>query len=641
MTISTFYTGRTTSALHAQQLIANVQNSQNALSRLQQQISTGSRLLSPSDDPVAAMTALILQNELDRRSSYQSNITTNQGFLAASDQALGTVSDALNQAKSIAQNGLNSSLSDTDRAALADQVASLIQTVTNAGNTMYNGRYVFGGSYGDSAPFSSSGDFIRYNGDNQSLLTFADFNSLVANNIDGQSAFAGLTKPNATQDLNPTLSLAAPLASLHGGSGVTSGAIDITVVDGSTTITKSVDLSNADTLQDVKDRIQNAFASSSVTVSVGINSSNSGLSITPSSGTISIQNATGSKAASDLGIASTAAASINGGDLDPRLSIFTPLSTLNNGAGIGSTAGTGLKIVNGTRTSTVDLNGAVTVQDVLNRIRAADPDVVADISSDGRGISVSSRLSGADFSIGENGGTNATALGIRTFTGSTPLSQLNYGSGIALDQNQGTALSIARRDGTTATVDLTGVATVQDVLDKINAVDPGHLTASLNSVGNGISLTDDSGTGTLTVADSELSRRLGIAGSDSSGATGVLVGKDVNPQQPSGALNILATLQTALRTNDTQTLNRLLPQIDSEVSRVNSARAAVGSKEQLLTTLQNGLGDANLQSKDQLSKVKDVDMTTAITQLLQMQQSLQATLQVAAQINQMSILQYL
>lgn len=639
MNVNTFYTGRTTGALRAQQLIANVQTSQNALGRLQQQISTGNRLLSPSDDPIAAMTALILQNELDRRSAYESNITTNQGFLAASDTALGTVGDALNQAKSIAQNGLNSTLTDTDRTALANQVAALIQSVTNAGNTKYNGRYIFGGSYGDTPPFSSSGDAIRYNGDSQSLLTFADFNSLVANNIDGQSAFAGLSKSTSTQDLNPTLTLSTSLSSLRGGSGVTPGSLEITVVDGSTTINKTVDLSQADTLQDVKDRIENAFASSGVTVSVAINGSNSGLSITPATGTIAIQNATGSTTASDLGIVSAAAASVNGSDLDPQLSIFTPLSSLNNGTGIGATAGTGLKIVNGSRISIVDLNGAATVQDVLNRIRAADPDVVAEISPDGRGINVSTRLSGVDFAIGENGGTNAAALGIRTLTGATPLSQLNYGSGIALDQ--GTSLSIQRRDGTTATVDLTGVATVQDVLDKINAVDPGHLTASLNSVGNGISLTDDSGAGTLTVADSELSRRLGIAGSDAGGTAGVLVGQDVNPQQPTGALNILTTLEKALRTNDAQTLNRLLPQIDTEVSRVNTARASVGSKEQLLTTLQNGLGEANLQSQDQLSKVKDVDLTTAITQLLQLQQSLQATLQVGAQINQMSILQYL
>jgi flagellar hook-associated protein 3 FlgL len=640
MAVGTILTGRTTNSLQARRLIANVQRDQTDLARLQEQVSTGQRLLLPSDDPLAASQIFSLRLALAHLATFQNNNTINQGYLSVTDQALGTVGDALNQAKALAQSGLGDTVSASERSAIADQVASLIQTVSNAGNSQYNGRYLFGGSFGTAPPFSDVNGFVRYNGDGLALQTFADYDFTIPNNLDGLSAFAGWTAPVQTRDLDPALTLAAPLSDLRGGAGIVPGPILVTVSNGGPAVTKTVDLTGAATLQDVKTRIENAFAAESVTVSVGIDpATKHGLEINPSAGTIAIQDVAGFTTATALGIASSAASSIAGADLDPKLSLFTPVASLNGGTGIGATAGTGLKIVNGHRTSIVDLNGAATIQDVLNRIRAADPDVSAEISPDGKSLAISSRLSGADFSIGENGGTNATNLGIRTFNGSTLLSDLNYGTGVPFDQTS--SLTIQRRNGTTVTVDVAGSATIQDVLDKINVVDPGHLAASLNSIGNGISLTDDSGSGTLTVADSELSRRLGISGSDSGGVSGVLAGKDVNPRQPSGALNILVSLEKALRTGDNQTLNRLLPRIDAEVNRVSSMRALVGSRQKLMDAVQNQLGEVEISNKELLSKVEDADLPTLISELMQKQQTLQATLQIASRMNQLSILDYL
>jgi flagellin-like hook-associated protein FlgL len=58
--------------------------------------------------------------------------------------------------------------------------------------------------------------------------------------------------------------------------------------------------------------------------------------------------------------------------------------------------------------------------------------MLATINQAGTGIQVQSRLSGCDFSIGENGGATATQLGLRTLSADTPLSDLNYGQGVSL-----------------------------------------------------------------------------------------------------------------------------------------------------------------------------------------------------------------
>jgi flagellar hook-associated protein 3 FlgL len=214
--------------------------------------------------------------------------------------------------------------------------------------------------------------------------------------------------------------------------------------------------------------LENAFSGSPVTLTVDIDpSSQNGLRLTPSAGTVAVSNVSGSSLATQLGIASTAVAQINGGDLDPGITLQTTLASLNGGTGIGSTVGTGLVINNGGETHTVDLSTATTIEDVFNLIRTADPNLNLGINEARNGLAISSRISGADFSIGENnGGSNAAGLGIATFSASTPLSELNYGRGV--DVNSSNKLQINRRDGSTINIDLSGATTVQDVLDKIN-----------------------------------------------------------------------------------------------------------------------------------------------------------------------------
>ena len=80
---------------------------------------------------------------------------------------------------------------------------------------------------------------------------------------------------------------------------------------------------------------------------------------------------------------------------------------------------------------TLDISTAETVEDLFNLISGAQIGLAADRSTPKATASTSARcLSGADFTIGENGGTTATQLGIRTYNGSTPLADFNRGVGV-------------------------------------------------------------------------------------------------------------------------------------------------------------------------------------------------------------------
>lgn len=640
MALTPLTAGRVPNSLMGQRLTTGSQQAQTSIQLLQEQLSSGQKFRLPSQSPTAAVQTVSLQRLIERRDALKTSQTINDGFLTAADQSLTAVVDALNRANAIVTAGIGANSTPEERTALANEVAGLRQGIMNAANSEYNGRFLFSGSQGQTAPFEFAADgSVRYRGDGQTLQTFADFSLMMASNVDGASAFRPESPP-VNQPLRPNLTLSTRLNQLNDGAGVRDGLIDVTVDDGLNTIKHTVDLRGAQTLNDVKQRIESAFASDAITVTVDLDpASNKALRLTPSAGTIAIADTTGGTTAKDLGIGSTAVAQVVGSARPPELTLQTSLASLNDGAGIGATAGTGLRIVNGGKVSVVDLNGATTVEDLFNRIQLADPDVVTRISDDGERLEIVTRLSGAEFSIGENGGTNAAGLGIRTVDGSTRLSDLNRGLGVQFD-NEG-RLSITRRDGSTAEIDLTGSQTIQDVLDRVNAVDPGVLVASLNSVGNGISLTDSSGTGPLSVEATVLANDLKIAGSDNGGTAGVLSGGDPNPQQSGGVFSLLQQLENALRTGDNRELTRLGPQIAAETGRITLVRGEIGARQQILSDVSNRMQESDIETKATLSKIFDADLTEVITQLLYQQQLLQGSLQVAAQSMQLSVLNYL
>lgn len=198
---------------------------------------------------------------------------------------------------------------------------------------------------------------------------------------------------------------------------------------------------------------------------------------------------------------------------------FGVSGTFAGGSGVLFDKESGIQIVNGGQTHTITFESAETIEDMLNLLNGSAANVVARISADGRGIEVRSRLSGADFKIGENGGTTATELGIRTLTRDTLLSDLNFGRGVDLTGGNDALVTepgfvgsgprvdfTIRRDGSPdVDVDISSAVTIGDVIDLINTHPDNQgtspITVRLAEFGNGIQITDEDNSGqqSLTV----------------------------------------------------------------------------------------------------------------------------------------------
>jgi flagellar hook-associated protein 3 FlgL len=638
MSIAGIGIGTLPNSLIAAQNNNNINSLMTQLQQISEQLSTGLQFTLPGQNPQATSSILPIQQTIAAQTQYQTNLTTDQGFLGTIDQA-----------NSLLLGGLGTTSTPAQNQASAVQVGTIITGLVNTANSTFQGQYLFAGSASQQPPFQllASGA-VLYTGNQASINSQVDPNLVLPNNVDGVTAFAALSPPVGS-DVNPAVTLQTSLSDLNNGRGVPAGSIQVTLTPtAGPATTETIDLSQAHTVGDVQQAIQNAFPPGAVSVGISAGPPADGLTVSATSGTVAVSDVNGGTTAQSLGIAGAAAPSITGGDLNPLLTLLTPLSALNGGAGVDTTHG--LVISDGSTQQTVNISGDTTVQDLLNTLQTADPNLSVGINSAGNGLAISTRLSGVNFSIGENGGTTATDLGIRTFTGSTLLSSLNLGQGVPVNATDSSGnpvpadLELQLRSGSTIEINLAGAKTVQDVLNDINAAQPGVLVASLNSVGNGISLTDNDGTSTgpLTVTSSALSTSLGLAGTQSStDPTQPLVGQDVNPQQGAGVFNLLIQLQSALQTSNNAELTRLQPLLQQELTRVSDVQGTVGAREQLLAQVstQASTTQTNLQSS--LSNLQNVNMATAITQLTQVQTSLQATLQVAASSMQMSIFQYL
>nr|MBO2494552.1 flagellar hook-associated protein FlgL [Clostridia bacterium]PZN11658.1 MAG: flagellar hook-associated protein FlgL [Caldicoprobacter oshimai] len=123
------------------------------LEKLQSQLSSGKRILKPSDDPVAVSKSLKLRADLAYNQQYVSNADNAISWLEATESALKDLGDVLHRARELAVQASNGALAPEDRMTIADEIEQLQKHVVQVGNTTYAGRYIFAGYKTDKPPF--------------------------------------------------------------------------------------------------------------------------------------------------------------------------------------------------------------------------------------------------------------------------------------------------------------------------------------------------------------------------------------------------------------------------------------------------------------------------------------------------------
>lgn len=125
----------------------------------QNRATTGSRIDSPSSDPIAAAHVARINASLAQADSHRDTIRNVQGDVEAAEGSLASAGDLLQRAHEIAVQGANGTLSAQDRATLATEANGLRDQMLAIANTRTASGYLFAGSKTNTAAFDATGAF--------------------------------------------------------------------------------------------------------------------------------------------------------------------------------------------------------------------------------------------------------------------------------------------------------------------------------------------------------------------------------------------------------------------------------------------------------------------------------------------------
>ncbi len=203
------------------------QQQQQKLAELQRQISTGTRLQKPSDDPAAASRILELEQKVSIDLQYQDNINIAEQRLLQQDAVLADYADLLNRVRELAIQANNAPLDAVSREAIAVEIDERLRELYSLANTRdANGDFLFAGFQNGSQPFvatsTGSRDHVQFNGDDGVRFMPIGESRQLATDIPGQGIFL---------EIPSSMALRESAAAGNAGSGLLAPA---SVVDAAT-----------------------------------------------------------------------------------------------------------------------------------------------------------------------------------------------------------------------------------------------------------------------------------------------------------------------------------------------------------------------------------------------------------------------
>jgi flagellar hook-associated protein 3 FlgL len=176
-------------------LAAALNSTQATEQHLTEELSSGVRVNSVGEDPVAAGQNVMLLNQIQQDDSFTQSANLVTGRLQVADSALGSVVSQLTKTISLATGANNGTRSANDVQAAAQEIAGIRDEVMTLANTSYQGQYIFAGTQTASAPFSTdrstSPATTSYAGDNNLTYLSLPNGQQIQLNVPGNQIFQG------------------------------------------------------------------------------------------------------------------------------------------------------------------------------------------------------------------------------------------------------------------------------------------------------------------------------------------------------------------------------------------------------------------------------------------------------------------
>src|SRR5689334_19485815 len=135
--------------------LANVGRIQERLATANQQVSSGKKIVQPSDAPDEIDSLLQLRAARQHNQQIQSNLTLAKTDAQAADDALSSSIKLMDRAETLGDQGANYTADSSSRQSLAQEVQSLLDQMVVYSRTAVQGRYVFSGDQDKTPAYAS------------------------------------------------------------------------------------------------------------------------------------------------------------------------------------------------------------------------------------------------------------------------------------------------------------------------------------------------------------------------------------------------------------------------------------------------------------------------------------------------------
>lgn len=169
---------------------AKLSDLQSNQAKLQQQIATGRRILSPSDDPIASARALEVSHEKNVNNSFADTRKVAQLKLNTLEANLTSVTNLLVATQSSLVAAGNGALSNAERKIIGTELQGSLDALIGLANTKdAAGNFIYSGFKSDTAAFTATATGATYNGDAQQQLLQVDPQRQMSVNVTGDTLF--------------------------------------------------------------------------------------------------------------------------------------------------------------------------------------------------------------------------------------------------------------------------------------------------------------------------------------------------------------------------------------------------------------------------------------------------------------------
>ncbi|HVL76909.1 MAG TPA: flagellar hook-associated protein FlgL, partial [Noviherbaspirillum sp.] len=145
---------------------ARIGSLQASLNRTSEQIASGRRILSPSDDPVAASQVLELTQTRELNTQFGVNRQGARHSLSMEEQALKSLTSLIQDVQTLLVSAGNGAYDDQQRKFMATELRGRLEDLMGIANTRDGaGNFLFAGYQTTTQPFARSDGSVQYAGD--------------------------------------------------------------------------------------------------------------------------------------------------------------------------------------------------------------------------------------------------------------------------------------------------------------------------------------------------------------------------------------------------------------------------------------------------------------------------------------------